>query len=172
MSGPSLRELEDDERAAAVMANLAPKSWRDAVSAYFATRKEKVLGDIDRLSEFEVIQRTYRVEALHKLHGIVQPLRKNKTLKELPGAATLDEKRMRLATLLTPSGWREEFMEPFEKAKKNALDSILKRQDIPQNQAIISEINLLCRFLSRVQQDATAAVVRRQKELKVVNGRR
>ena len=172
MSGPSLRELEEDGALAEQMAAFAPSSWRDAISAYFATRKEKILRDVANVPEYEVIHKTYSVEALHKLHGIVQPLKKkNKTLKNIQSGTSLIEKKVRLAQLLTPSGWQEDFMGPFEKAREEALDTILRREKIPQSQAIINEINLLTRFLSRVEHDARIAVVRRQKELKVVNGR-
>lgn len=172
MSGVSLREMEADEHAVKELASLAPTTWVDAVAAYLATRKEKLVSDIDRIHEHEVPRRSYQVAALKRLQKSLKPVGEAKTLRELHADATGDEKHIRLAQLLTPRGWRDKLIEPFQKLEAAAISALLERKEILQNQALVSEIRLFLRFLSRVEKDAQLAVVRRQKELKVVNARR
>jgi hypothetical protein len=168
----NLREMQDEEDAIQHLASFAPDSWRDAVGAYLAGRKEKLLRNIERVSDHEVIKRSYKIEALSKLISVVKPLDTEVKLSDTTGKVSRDERLVRLARILTPHGWQEKMLEPLRKAEEKAIAALLERKNIPQNQGFLDELRQLIRFLGRVERDASVAAGRRQKQLRVVNGRR
>lgn len=171
-----LRELDEEEGSVAIIASSAPNSWRDAMGAYISARREKLLRNIERISEFDVRTRSYQIEALTKIRDIIQPTDSKVSLKDATGDASVsrEERITRLARLLTPDDWQDKMLDPIRKAEKLAIAALLERKEIPQNQGLLDELRRLFSFLNRVQKDASgiAAARRHNEQLRVVNGRR
>jgi hypothetical protein len=166
-----LRDLREEEDAVEQLASEVPASWRDAVGAYIAARRAKLVQNIERISEFEVRTRSYQIEALGKLKSIIQPLDSKVQLKDVTSDVSRDERMLRLARVLTPDGWDDKMLDPIRKAEQRAIEALLERKEIPQNQGLLDELRRLLSFLNRVQRDASVAAARRHKQKRAVNGR-
>lgn len=161
----ALKILRQEQDAVVSTAYQMPVSFAEAVSFYLSDRKEVLVAGIEMVSSFEAKERSYRIDALGQLIGVLdrKDIPKGKKIPKAKKGESRDEYLSNLARILTPDGWRTKYREKYDSLNTQALESILKRDDVESNQALMTETSNFLRFLDVVERDGKAASINIQR---------
>ena len=172
----SIKEAENAEATIVEFACKAPATWALAIAGYFADRRDVLISDLDKVSEFEASRRSHQIDALHALASeigaVEQDINETKERRDarkkiadgLPASASKEERIYRLYWLLTPAGWRENQGSWLQNVINGEIDEILLRKDVVKHQARLLETRRLLRFLENVEKQGQAVATEQMRK--------
>lgn len=142
-----------------------PVSFAEAVSFYLSDRKDSLVAGIELVSSFDAKERSYRIDALGRLIGVLdgKDIPKGKKIPKAKKGEGRDDYLVNLARVLTPKGWRTKYRTKYETLISEALAGILKREEVESNQALMTETKNFLRFLNLVERDGQSASINIQR---------
>lgn len=169
MKPTQLRDLTAEDDVARV-ASALPADWKAALAAYLDDRRVNLKRGWAQLATFDAQTRRYEIASLKVIESkLCADVKKKPKLKLVERDRDVrPHHAIRLAALLTPDGWQEQYLPALQALTAELEASWLEGKAVEEAQATQREIDALVRFLYGVEDAARKAKKQQEQPAKAV----
>ena len=165
----NLNNLLDESHEAVTIASKGPLSYVEAVAHYLANRRDSLVAEFEKCTEFQADAVSNRINALTELAaagGSSVPKKKWARSKKPADDASKNVKVIDLSRVLTPPGWEEKVLPAYTALADTALEKIIQKEQVGYYLALLSEVRRFLRHLHTVDREAKTARALEERRMK------